>query len=182
MCRSATIHRRQATADPAAEQFSARLKLLSDRFWDDLGDRDSLILGPTDKTLLELWGRGEQTRPLTAPSRVARGLVRHMAGGGAELVRLRMAGQDVPWLFRSEAEPNGDFDGAVPDPEVVAEACEACHLAPAAAAPHRRTILKPSAPRTTSRSSTQTSVGGRSRFSTAEVCSRTQRSGCSGRR
>lgn len=61
MCRSATIHRRQATADPAAEQFSARLKLLSDRFWDDLGDRDSLILGPTDKTLLELWGRGGQT-------------------------------------------------------------------------------------------------------------------------
>ena len=55
-----------------------------------------------------------------------------MAGVEQNWFRLRMAGQDVPWLFRSEAEPNGDFDGAVLDAEVVAAAWEACHLAPAA--------------------------------------------------
>jgi Protein of unknown function (DUF664) len=36
-----------------------------------------------------------------------------------------MAGQDVPRHFRSDADPNGDFNGAVPDPEVVAEAWDA---------------------------------------------------------
>jgi hypothetical protein len=35
-----------------------------------------------------------------------------------------MAGQDAPPLFTSDTEPDGDFDGAVPDPEVVAQAWE----------------------------------------------------------
>ena len=51
------------------------------------------------------------------------GLVRHMAGVEQTWFRLRMAGQDAPRHFRSDADPNGDFDGAVPDPEVVTEAC-----------------------------------------------------------
>jgi Protein of unknown function (DUF664) len=38
--------------------------------------------------------------------------------------RRRMAGQDAPPHFRSDADPNGDFDGAVPDPGVVAQAWE----------------------------------------------------------
>jgi hypothetical protein len=33
-----------------------------------------------------------------------------------------MAGQDAPRCFCSAAEPDGDFDGAVGDPDVVAEA------------------------------------------------------------
>jgi Protein of unknown function (DUF664) len=36
-----------------------------------------------------------------------------------------MAGQDVPRLFCSDTDRDGDFDGAVADPEVVAAAWEA---------------------------------------------------------
>src|SRR5436309_13932353 len=36
-----------------------------------------------------------------------------------------MSGQDVPRLFCSETDRDGDFDGTVPDPEVVAEAWDA---------------------------------------------------------
>jgi Protein of unknown function (DUF664) len=35
-----------------------------------------------------------------------------------------MAGQDAPPHFCSGADPDGDFDGAVPDPAVVAQAWE----------------------------------------------------------
>jgi len=50
------------------------------------------------------------------------GLVRHLAEGERETFRALMAGQDVPRLFCSETERDGDFDGAVADPQVVAEA------------------------------------------------------------
>lgn len=50
------------------------------------------------------------------------GLVRHMADVERGWFREVMAGQDAPRHFSSEADPDGDFDGAVPDPEVVAEA------------------------------------------------------------
>jgi hypothetical protein len=36
-----------------------------------------------------------------------------------------MAGQDVPRRFCSDTDRDGDFDGAVPDPRVVAEAWDA---------------------------------------------------------
>ncbi len=36
-----------------------------------------------------------------------------------------MAGQDVPRLFCSGTDRDGDFDGAVPDPQGVAEAWDA---------------------------------------------------------
>lgn len=52
------------------------------------------------------------------------GLVRHLAGTERETFRKMMAGQDVPRLFCSDTDRDGDFDGAVPDPEVVAEAWE----------------------------------------------------------
>src|SRR4051812_38403589 len=39
--------------------------------------------------------------------------------------RTVMAGQDAPWLFCSDTDRDGDFDGAVPDPEVVAQAWDA---------------------------------------------------------
>jgi len=50
------------------------------------------------------------------------GLVRHMAGGEQAWFRIVLAGQNVPRHYRSEADPNGDFNGAVADPAVVAEA------------------------------------------------------------
>jgi Protein of unknown function (DUF664) len=50
------------------------------------------------------------------------GLLRHLAGVEQHWFRRVMAGQDVPRHYRSDAEPNGDFDGAVPGPEAVAEA------------------------------------------------------------
>jgi hypothetical protein len=53
------------------------------------------------------------------------GLVRHLAEVERATFRVLMAGQDVPRLFCSDTDPDGDFDGAAPDPEVVAEAWEA---------------------------------------------------------
>jgi hypothetical protein len=50
------------------------------------------------------------------------GLVRHLADGERLTFRVMMAGQDVPRLFGSGDD---DFDGAVPDPQVVAEAWDA---------------------------------------------------------
>jgi hypothetical protein len=53
------------------------------------------------------------------------GLVRHLAEMERDTFRIMMAGQAVPRLFCSDAERDGDFDGAVPDPQVVAEAWDA---------------------------------------------------------
>ena len=50
------------------------------------------------------------------------GLVRHLADGERGTFRVLMARQDVPRLFGSG---DGDFDGAVADPRVVAEAWDA---------------------------------------------------------
>ncbi len=53
------------------------------------------------------------------------GLVRHLAEMERATFRVMMAGQDVPRLFCSETDRDGDFDGAVADPAVVAQAWEA---------------------------------------------------------
>jgi Protein of unknown function (DUF664) len=53
------------------------------------------------------------------------GLVRHLAEEERATFRVMMAGQDVPRLFCSGTDRDGDFDGAVPDPRVVAEAWDA---------------------------------------------------------
>src|SRR3981081_4288274 len=53
------------------------------------------------------------------------GLVRHLAESERATFRVLMAGQDAPRLYCSGTDPDGDFDGAVPDPQVVAEAWEA---------------------------------------------------------
>ena len=50
------------------------------------------------------------------------GLVRHLAEMERATFRVMMAGQDVPRLFGSG---DGDFDGAVPEPQVVAQAWDA---------------------------------------------------------
>jgi hypothetical protein len=53
------------------------------------------------------------------------GLVRHLAEMERGSFRRVMAGQDAPRLFCSDTDRDGDFDGAVPDPQVVAEAWDA---------------------------------------------------------
>jgi len=53
------------------------------------------------------------------------GLVRHLADVERSWFRKIMAGQDVPSRYRSEDQPDGDFEGARPDPAVVAEAWRA---------------------------------------------------------
>jgi hypothetical protein len=53
------------------------------------------------------------------------GLVRHLAEQERRTFRGMMTGQDVPPLYCSDTDRDGDFDGAVPDPRVVAEAWDA---------------------------------------------------------
>jgi uncharacterized damage-inducible protein DinB len=50
------------------------------------------------------------------------GLVRHLAEVERKWFRQRFAGQDAPNRYQSDAEPDGDFDGAVPDQAIVDEA------------------------------------------------------------
>lgn len=53
------------------------------------------------------------------------GLVRHLAEMERASFRRVMAGQDAPPVFCSDDDRDGDFDGAVADPQVVAQAWEA---------------------------------------------------------
>ena len=50
------------------------------------------------------------------------GIVRHLAEGERDTFRVMMAGGSGPRLYCSETNRDGDFDGAVADPDVVAEA------------------------------------------------------------
>lgn len=53
------------------------------------------------------------------------GIVRHLAEVERASFRRLLAGQDAPPLFCSATDQDGDFDGAVADPAVVAEAWQA---------------------------------------------------------
>jgi len=55
------------------------------------------------------------------------GLVRHLAEVERGTFRVMMAGQEAPRLFCSDTDRDGDLDGAVPDPRVVAQAWDAWH-------------------------------------------------------
>jgi hypothetical protein len=59
-------------------------------------------------------------RPLRPSTLSLLGLVRHMAEVERRWFRRSMARQDAPPYFCSDADADGDFDGAVPDPAVVA--------------------------------------------------------------
>jgi uncharacterized damage-inducible protein DinB len=66
---------------------------------------------------------GQMARRSVPPSTMSLlGLVRHMADGERTWFRRIMAGQDVPGLYRSADDREADWDGAVPDPGVVARA------------------------------------------------------------
>ena len=53
------------------------------------------------------------------------GLVRHLTEMERDSFRNLMAGENAPRLYCSATNRDGDFDGAVPDPRVVAEAWDA---------------------------------------------------------
>ncbi len=53
------------------------------------------------------------------------GLIQHLAEVERSTFRVLMAGQDAPRIFTSDADPDGDFNGAAPDPAVVADAWDA---------------------------------------------------------
>jgi hypothetical protein len=63
-------------------------------------------------------------RPVEPSNMSLLGLVRHLAEMERHAFRKVMAGQDAPWMFCSDTDRDGDFDGAVPDPRVVATAWE----------------------------------------------------------
>lgn len=97
-----------------------------------IGDERATLLGflRWQRATLELKCSGlsaeELCRRSAEPSTMSLlGLVRHLADTERGWFRGLMAGQDVPPLFESRAEPDGDFDGAVPDPGIIAEAWDA---------------------------------------------------------
>src|SRR5262245_40531611 len=65
----------------------------------------------------------QMARRVVEPSTLSLlGLVRHLAEMERGAFRQLMAGQDVPRLFISPTNRDGDFDDAVADPEMVEEA------------------------------------------------------------
>ena len=66
---------------------------------------------------------GAMARRSVEPSNLSLlGLVRHLAGVEQYWFRQVMSGQEAPRHYRPDTDPDWDFDGAVPDPDVVAEA------------------------------------------------------------
>jgi uncharacterized damage-inducible protein DinB len=61
-------------------------------------------------------------RPVEPSTMSLLGLVRHLAHVERVWFRIRFAGHDVPRLYQTSEDPDGDFNGAVADPAVVAEA------------------------------------------------------------
>jgi Protein of unknown function (DUF664) len=91
------------------------------------GERDTLLGYLRDQRLtLELKCSGldaaDLARRSVEPSTLSLlGLVRHMAGVEHSWFRIRMAGEEGPRHYRTGADRDFDFNGAVPDPRVVEE-------------------------------------------------------------
>jgi uncharacterized damage-inducible protein DinB len=69
---------------------------------------------------------GDLARRAAEPSTLSLlGLVRHMADVERSWFRRVMAAQDAPPRFYSDADPDGDFDGAAADPQLVTQAWDA---------------------------------------------------------
>ncbi len=111
----------------------------ADRFIDAEGDprEGGPSLGNERATLIEFL-RGQRltlqlkcegldaeqlARRSVAPSTMSLlGLLRHLADVERKWFRQRFAGQDLPTRYQSDAEPDGDFDGAVADQAIVDDA------------------------------------------------------------
>ena len=69
---------------------------------------------------------GDLARRSVEPSTLSLlGLVRHLADVERRWFRQVLGGTDAPPRFTSATDPDGDFDGAVPDPDVIAAAWDA---------------------------------------------------------
>jgi hypothetical protein len=92
------------------------------------GERATLVRYLRDQRLtLELKCAGldaaAMARRAVRPSNLSLlGLVRHLAGVEQHWFRQVMAGQDGPRHYRSGADPDGDFNDAVPEPRAVVQA------------------------------------------------------------
>lgn len=86
------------------------------------------ILGAQRATLeLKCAGLAEElaTRSVPPSTLSLLGLVRHLADVERRWFRRVLAGQDAPSRFSSDDAPDGDFDGASPNPDVVTAAWRA---------------------------------------------------------
>ncbi|MEU3463456.1 DinB family protein [Streptomyces sp. NPDC006733] len=85
----------------------------------------------SQRTTLQLKCAGldaELSRRAVEPSTLSLlGLVRHLADVERRWFRIVLAGQDVPLRFSSPDDPDQDFTGALPVPEVAAAAWDAWH-------------------------------------------------------
>ncbi|MFI6088058.1 DinB family protein [Streptomyces sp. NPDC051218] len=81
------------------------------------------------RTTLELKCTGldaELAQRSVAPSTLSLlGLVRHLADVERRWFRRVLAGEEAPPLYGSDSDPDHDFDGAVPEPAVIAAAWQA---------------------------------------------------------
>jgi hypothetical protein len=97
------------------------------------GDERSMLLDflKAQRATLELkcagLGGGLSRRSVEPSTLSLLGLVRHLADVERRWFRRVMGGQEAQPRFSSDTDPDGDFDGAVPDPAVVAAAWEAWH-------------------------------------------------------
>ncbi|MFE5212501.1 DinB family protein [Streptomyces sp. NPDC056600] len=97
------------------------------------GDERGMLVAALDaqRATLRLKCEGlgaESARRSVPPSSLSPlGLVRHLANVERRWFRVVLAGQDVELRFSSPRTPEGDFDGASPAPEVVAESWAAWH-------------------------------------------------------
>ncbi|MEV4109937.1 DinB family protein [Nonomuraea sp. NPDC049695] len=95
------------------------------------GDERTMLLNVlgAHRATLELKCTGlnaELARRSVEPSTLSLlGLIRHLAGVERRWFRRVMARHDTPALFSSDQNPDEDFDGAVPDPAVIAGAWQA---------------------------------------------------------
>jgi uncharacterized damage-inducible protein DinB len=93
-----------------------------------VGERDTLLGYLNDQRLtlrlkcagLDAAGMARRSVPPSTLSLL--GILRHLADVERYWFRKVMAGQDIPWRFRTDEDRDGAFTGAVPDPEVVAAA------------------------------------------------------------
>jgi uncharacterized damage-inducible protein DinB len=93
------------------------------------GDETATLLGflRWQRETLELKCAGldpdQLARRAVPPSSLSLlGLVRHLADVERGWFRRGLAGEDAPRLFSSRNDPDGDFDAAVADPDMVAQA------------------------------------------------------------
>ncbi|HEX3707034.1 MAG TPA: DinB family protein [Mycobacteriales bacterium] len=111
----------------------------ADQFLDPADDprADDLSQGDERTTLVEFLQFQRQTIEVKCadldPEQIARrsvppstmsllGLVRHLAHVERVWFKIRFDGQDIPRLFQTAEDPDGDFNGAVADQAVVDEA------------------------------------------------------------